>query len=306
MNKTNGTRQSNFQYWTIKYNPLTSFFLQQLTEHRGRNLEWLIFTATTGRSGTMSLAKIFSTIDGCVAYHEPWPTMDGNELINLETDDDPYVRFLYSTVKSVNIRRYAYGAKYYFEANHIFIKNFYRYVMDDFPGQVKVIHLVRDALKVANSIYSLAHYPGSEEGNRWYLDYRGANNKIKIADVLDRDEHYKHDFYKCLWYWYEIETRVRIFREQFPDVSVIDFRTEDMNDVDKITSMLTRMEIPYNPEEIAKVTGIKENPMTSDKLNSPPGVEEAECMHQQFIGLLNELGYWVDTPESRTQIDLLV
>lgn len=291
MTQTRVSYKSNLKYWTLKYNPLTSFLLRSMTSYRGRNLEWLIFTATTGRSGTMSLARIFATVDGCRAYHEPYPWMNGNELINPETNDDPYLKFLYQTVKSVNIRRYAFGARYYFEANHIFIKNFYRYVIEDFPGKIKVVHLFRDPVKVANSIYSLGHHPGSFEGNNWYLDYRGANNKIKIADILDHDGKYNHVFYRCLWYWYEIEARIKVFREQYPEVTVVDLRTEDMDDLDKIENMFMRMQLPYNIEKIAKVIGVRENQMTSEKVVPPLNMEKAENMHQEFLGLLKQLGY---------------
>jgi hypothetical protein len=289
----NGIPMTALRYWTLKYNPLTSFLLRRLTEHRARNLEWLIFTATTGRSGTMSLARIFSTIDGCVSYHEPWPDMHGEDLINLDVDDNSYLRFLYRTVKSVNIRRHANGAKYYFEGNHIFLKNFYRYVLEDFPGKVKIIHLFRDPVKVANSIYTLEHYPGTEIGNQWYLDYKAANNKIKIADILDQDENCNHVFYRCLWYWYEIEERVRAFREQYPEVTVVDFRTEDMNEQDKIVAMLEKLQMPYHIEKIAKITKVRENLRATEKQTPPLDMQQAEDMHQKFLGLLSECGYVV-------------
>ena len=48
----------------------------------------------------------------------------------------------------------------------------------------------------------------------WYFDYKAANNKIRIADILEQDENYTHVFYRCLWYWYEMEERVKAFREQ--------------------------------------------------------------------------------------------
>jgi hypothetical protein len=284
---------ADLRYWTPKHNPLTSFLFGRLTEHRGKNLEWLIFTATTGRSGTMSLARIFSAVDSCASYHEPWPDMHGEELVNLDVDNNPYARFLYKTVKSVNIRRYARGMRYYFEANHMFIKSFYPYVLEDFPGKIKVIHLFRDPVKVANSIYSLGHYPGNETGNMWYLDYRAPSNKIRVAEILDGDENYDHVFYKCLWYWYEIEERVKDFREQHPNVPVVDFRTEDLNDQDSIMVMLDKLGVPYDIARIVNATGVRENLMSTDKQIPPLDTVIAEDMHQKFIELLAKLGYCV-------------
>jgi hypothetical protein len=43
---------------------------------RARTVERLVFTATTGRSGTLTLAGIFARIPGCRALHEPYPIIN--------------------------------------------------------------------------------------------------------------------------------------------------------------------------------------------------------------------------------------
>ena len=48
----------------------------ELKNFRGP-LEKLIFTATTGRSGTLSLAKLFAKVPGCRSVHEGHPVMNG-------------------------------------------------------------------------------------------------------------------------------------------------------------------------------------------------------------------------------------
>ena len=45
-------------------------------------------------------------------------------------------------------------------------------------SNTKVIHLVRDPVKVSNGIYSLGHYSGTEEGNQWYLGCTGSSNML--------------------------------------------------------------------------------------------------------------------------------
>ena len=206
----------------------------------GRNLETLIFTATTGRSGTKTLTRIFSVIENCASYHESQPIMNGELMINRDFFDDPRTRFVYKYVKSLNIRRFAKGGRYYFEGNHEFIKSFHDYVIDDFQGKVKVIHLYRNPVKMANSLFTINNHPGTTEGNKWWLNYNSPNNLIRIAHILNRDKDFTHDFYKCLWYWYEIEARVAFWRQHYKEVPFIDFRTEDISNGEKLITQIQR------------------------------------------------------------------
>lgn len=287
----------DLRFWTLKYNPLTSLALRALTAHRGNNLETLVFTATTGRSGTLSLARIFAAMDNCVSFHEPHPDMHGSALINADADSDPYVDFLYRNVKSVNIRRSANGAKYYFESNHMFIKNFHKQVIEDFPGKVKVVHVRRDPVKVANSIYAIGNYPGTSEGNQWWLDPRGMANRIKLCDMLENDPEYRHPFYRCLWYWYEMESRIHEFKSRYPSVPTVFFRTDDIRDQDRIASLFMALGIPFDPARLAPLTRTHSNLKSTQKQNIPLDVMVADHMHDRFMELLATRGYVV-TDES--------
>lgn len=282
---------SDLRYWTLKHNPLTSRALSLLTGHRGDNLKTLVFTATTGRSGTKSLARIFSAVDDCVAFHEPHPVMNGATVTNASAEDDPYIRYLYRTVKSVNIRRYAGGAQIYFESNHLFIKSFYPHVIRDFPGMVKVVHVYRDPVAVANSMHTIGNYPGTDDGNTWWLDFNGPENLINLADALNSDERFLHPFYKCLWYWYEIEARTIKMRHDHPDVPVFEFRTEDIRDKEKVELLLRSLEIPCDSQKIEQMTKVHTNLMTFRKKNPPLETHRAEEMHDKFRELLRSQGH---------------
>jgi hypothetical protein len=67
-------------FYSLKHNDLVAALAMPVLSSLTRRLERVIFTATTGRSGTMTLAKLFSIVPDCVALHEPGPKMHGRVL----------------------------------------------------------------------------------------------------------------------------------------------------------------------------------------------------------------------------------
>ena len=47
---------------SLKYNPFSSCLMRQYYRFRSHSLKQIVFVATTGRSGTMSLVDIFNHI----------------------------------------------------------------------------------------------------------------------------------------------------------------------------------------------------------------------------------------------------
>lgn len=283
---------SNSKYSSLKHNVMTSYLLRNLTRSRARNLKSLIFTATTGRSGTKSLVRIFECIDGCVAYHEPHPAMMNNEkMINRPDFNDEYTSWVYENIKSVNIRRYAKKCIFYFESNHAFIKSFHDHVINDFGEKIKVIHVYRNPVEVANSIYSIGNIPGSRQGNMWWLNYKSPHNKINISYILENDENFKDDFYKCLWYWYEIEERIKYWRGKYKDIKFVDFKTENINSYRNIKYMLNELDVPFNEERIKSACKTRENLKKDEKIRQPINKHDALRMHDNFLNMLIKNGY---------------
>ncbi len=120
---------------------------------RTRGLEKLVFTATTGRTGTLTLTKVLETVDGCKSLHEPHPIMNHDILKATNAGDNSIADKVYP-IKSINIRRAAVGYRYYAEANRLFVKTFLRQVVEEF-------------------------------GDRLVIDHRAPTNVIRIADRLD-------------------------------------------------------------------------------------------------------------------------
>jgi hypothetical protein len=249
---------------------------------RTRTVERFIFTATTGRSGTLTLTKIFAGIPGCHALHEPYPVMN-DEVLRAASygDSDTLDRFY--RAKSINILRAAAGYRYYVEANHLFIKTFVAHAARDFGNRLAVIHLVRPVLEVATSIYRLHRQPGTESGNRWWLDYRAPLNRIRIADALDGE--FSHPFYKGLWYWFEIETRVHEWRQRLPAVPFVRFETDWFNQPQRLLTLAVELGMGVDRRQIDSLVGVKEHTREHLKI-APLQLDEAQRMFENFVVLL--------------------
>jgi hypothetical protein len=274
----------------IKYHPIISDQVRRYYRFRCRNLKKMVFVATTGRSGTMTLGDIFNAIPGCKAEHEPYPAMIDDVLAAKSSGNEGYVKDMYWRVKSINLWRAAAGYQFYFESNHMFVKTYIEYAVEDFGDRTLVIHLVRDPAKVANSIYALQDFPGTIEGNKWWLDYRAENNLLAIPDILDHDEEFKHPFYKGLWYWYEMEARIASWKRKLPRVTFLHFRTEDFNDHSRTCALLKEIGVDFDPDLVAARISTKSNTRPEQKIAEPLPSSEAEERHQRFRQFLHAKG----------------
>jgi hypothetical protein len=270
----------------LKHNCVVAPLAKYILRFRTRRLEKVIFTATTGRTGTLTLAKLFSAVPDCVAVHEAYPVMNGWVLKAASYGDTVLVDRVYRQIKSLNILRTAIGHRYYLEANHLFIKTFIENAVDDFGERIAVIHLSRPAVEVAASIYRLEDYPGTERGDYWWLDYRAPTNLIQIAEILESDAEFSHPFYKGLWYWHEVEARVAAWRARLPALKIVRFETEWLNDKQKMFELLDELGIRYEKQPIEAMVGVKEHTKEDQKTNAGlPGLQ-LRTMASRFQELL--------------------
>ncbi|SPJ16837.1 hypothetical protein SBBP2_2180016 [Burkholderiales bacterium] len=234
----------------------------------------------------MTLAKLFSIVPDCVALHEPAPAMDGPVLKAASYGDATFVSQVYRQHKSLNILRAAVGYRYYMEANELFVKTFIQHAIDDFGDRLAIIHLVRPPIEVAMSLFRLQHYPGTDIGNDWFLDYRAPTNLIKMVDLLDANAEFSHPFYRALWYWYEIEMRISEWRTRKPSLKIIRFETDWFNDKYRITDFFGKLGIDYDKSRIDTMVGRKENLKKNLKHVAPLSREQAHRMLVRFQELL--------------------
>ncbi|MDX2465027.1 MAG: sulfotransferase domain-containing protein [Porticoccus sp.] len=278
------------------YNKYTASAVNRYYDLKLRKLKSFIFVATTGRSGTLTLVDIFSQLENCVALHEPYPAMHDNILHAAAYGNEKVVEEFYKIRKSVNIRRDAIGKEFYLEANHLFIKTFIKYAIEDFGEKVKVIHLVRNPTNVANSIYALQDQPGTTEGNRWWLDYRAPTNLIAIPDMLDNDPVFKHPYYKALWYWFETESRIALWKKKLPNTPFVFFKTESFNDKDKLSALFTQLDMSVPDSFVENVVNLRSHARSHQKKVPPLPDEQTKEMLHSFLTLLKD--NQISIPES--------
>jgi hypothetical protein len=285
-----------FRFNPLKHNRLVTGTVRLAVRALTRDLQKLVFTATTGRSGTMTLAKLFAAVPGCASLHEPWPNMSGAVLRAAANGDDVLVREVYERIKSVNILRAAIGQRYYFEGNHCFVKTFAPLALEEFGDRVVIIHLVRPAVEVATSIFRLREEPGTAIGNAWWLDYHARTNLIQIADLLDSDPELSHPFYKALWYWHEIEARVATLRSKAPTVKIVRFETAWLDDRAKVLWLFAQLGFPVDEARIEPLIGSWCNQREEQKRVSALPEERREHMLLRLREVLASRGHhsWSD------------
>lgn len=251
-----------------------------------------VFVASTGRSGTESLRRILEAVDRSFCCHEPFPVMR-----DARPDDEAperYFRRRFRTLKSIYVRRAGHRCRHYFETNHQFIKRFAGPAVEEFGRRLKVIHLRRDPVSVALSFCRLDSIPGrSDRGRLWLLDPSAADNVIRLDDLLAPGGPFDTDVHRCLWYWYEIEARVRWFRSRHPQVPVVDLWTEELNDLDALRTMFRNLAVPVDDARLRRVVGTHANTKASERRGIPSRGEAAvmdleirEAIRGRYPGLL--------------------
>ncbi len=265
----------------LKRNPITVFIYDKYLDVACWNVKAYIFVANSGRSGSTSLTKIFQAVDKSVCFHEPSP-----EMINEYKDGEDRVKYfwkLFYTLKRIYIKRGARGYHYYLETNHQFIKNFIDPAIEHFAEKLKIIHLVRNPVSVAISFYQINSSPGTTSRGKYYLlDPREELNEIKIADLLYDSEEFKHDLYKCLWYWYEVEMRTKLAKQKYYQVKFCKINTDELNDKAAIVKLFNELEVPYSNEKLDALVGTKENSRTSEK-SVQVDFSEVENMNKKLL-----------------------
>jgi hypothetical protein len=277
---------SAYDFNPLKHNDLVAALAKPALRLRTRELERVIFTATTGRSGTLTLAKLFATVPTCVAVHEAPPVMNGPVLEAANFGNVALLERVYRQIKSINILRASIGYRYYMEANHLFVKTFIQQAVQDFGDRIAVIHLVRDPIEVATSIFRLEDYPGTERGNYWWLDYRAPSNLIQIADDLDSAGAFSHPFFRALWYWHEVEARIAAMRAQMPSLKVCRFETNWLNNVARVYELFDDLGLEYDKLLLAAKVGIREHDKAEEKTGPALARGRAQEMLLQFRHLL--------------------
>lgn len=274
------------KYGLIKHNPLTVYSYNKILDYRCKSVKGYVFVATTGRSGTHSLAKIFQAVNNAVCLHEPYPIMYNDYPQGADKKD--YYNKLFNKIKKVYIKRDAKDHSYYVETNHQFIKNFIFPAINYFGNKIRIVHLVRDPVSVAASLYEIDAIPHKTVRGKFYLlDPNDKDNKIKIGDLLNRCDEFKHDLYKCLWYWYEVETRIKMMKNKYSHIPFYRIKTDEINNKDVVLQMFKKLDIPVVSSKLDSLIGIRTN-VRADEKNRNIDIEECTSMNNKLLKQMEE------------------
>ena len=163
----------------------------------------MFFVVSTGRSGTMTIARLLSLMDHCVCLHEPSP-----ELI-LESSAYRYGSLGHSEVKSIlaSSRSERVNGAVYCEANQT-LSLVIPVLTDAFPA-ASFIWLIRNGLDVVASTYQKQWYSGHSENHDRYEDcpalekawIDGRIEGDRCGDMTALQWRGMERFERCCWYW---------------------------------------------------------------------------------------------------------
>jgi hypothetical protein len=193
-----------------------------------RDVERFIFCATTGRSGSATLAAVLARGEHVLSTHEPFPVMNSHVLVAAANGRTRTVKHAWKRLKLPTILSDARGQRIYAETNHQFVKVFPDLALEEFGARLAVIHLVRKPLAVAQSLHALGQIPGNPTASRWLLDPDAPTNVIPFQ--IARESGLNHPLQRCLWYCLETEARAEAFRRRLPpECTWIDIDIEELN-----------------------------------------------------------------------------
>lgn len=163
----------------------------------------MFFILSSGRSGTMTISRVLSQINGCVCLHEPSP-----ELI-LESSEYHYGKLSKEKIKDLLLktRKPFVDGSVYCESNQT-LSLMIPVLADAFP-EARYVWLIRNGLDVVASIYQKQWYSGHSENHDSYedcppIEKAWIDGRIRgdLSGDMSSDEWATLDrFGRCCWYW---------------------------------------------------------------------------------------------------------
>jgi len=222
----------------------------------------VIFCLTSARSGTTYLSSLIANnVDDIVSKHEPQPDLFGRCIDWRRLGEWDRLR---SAFRWKQRRIDASGGAAYMETNHAFLKSFAEVAMEAYP-HMKLVHIVRDPLKVARSETNR-----QADGDRYHLPlrhYRNRDGKRLFRWSLTGQEQIFQDcaidklsrFQFYVVQWVEVENRAMQFLDKFDkhDDCFTFNSPSDFKDMERLEKFFTFLGLPRKQEEI--VSGGRQN-----------------------------------------------
>jgi hypothetical protein len=247
-----------------------------------RDVERFIFCATTGRSGTKTLSAVLAAGHGVVSTHEPFPSMNSYVLRAAAAGRDRPVQLAWSCLKLPTILRDVRGHRVYAETNHQFVKVFADLACREFGPRLTVVHLVRDRLAVAQSMFEGGTVPGTPAGSRWLLDPGAPTNVVPFSVAIGRG--LSHPLHRCLWYCLETEARVEAARRRLsPGCRWVDVDVDELNSKEGLERLDETLDLRLarSAFELAGQRFNQKSKPVRERRRLP--AEEAATLYAQFL-----------------------
>jgi hypothetical protein len=167
----------------------------------------LIFTITTGRSGTLLLARAIALHRGVAALHEPRPTF--SSALRSVLAEPGVAREFWLAHKLPRILERKESV--YAETSHLVCKGFLESLVD-LGVRPELVVLSRPARAVARSLLALGTIPGRTYGGVKY--YLSPSESPCLPLERARWERFS-DYQLCFWYCQEIEARARAYEARW-------------------------------------------------------------------------------------------
>lgn len=243
-----------------------------------------VFTLSTGRVGTETLAGLFELTDGYFVYHEPVPILYGLSKSSYEYGDHPLARRLLGEAFSTSRKHLL---DYSLDCGQGYIETspqvtFLAPVILDVIPSARFIFLVRSPRDVIRSAMR----------RKWYDGHR--NDPTRITPVVGSPAGKQWETYtlfeKNLWLWTETNRWIMQFASSLPSHQILFLHSEDLFTGDKATveklfDFVGRQ--PASSSAIRKVLGKRMNAQLTGEF--PEASAWTSEMNQSFSEIAGEI-----------------
>lgn len=236
--------------------PLIAEFRQSETFARLAKTQ-LVFTVTSGRSGTKLLTELLARSLGVAALHEPEPRANFELRSTIEHPEHGLHWLIEEKLPQIAEEQ---RDSLYIETSHLYCKGFIELLLQ-LGLQTRFIILRRDPKAIARSLFQMSCVPERTDAGKLVLI--GPSDPGVLA--LPNWEKYS-DYQLCYWYAKEIERRQAYYVEAFDAVGIPAYETSitDLLDWAKFTQLCKFIagsaEIAPNREAFVEITAVNQNP----------------------------------------------
>jgi hypothetical protein len=249
----------------------------------------LIFSVTTGRSGTAYLASIFGFAKGVYSVHEPVPEY-ADVLRQAQNEPAAAKQFLLEKKLPAILKT---PGHIYVETSHLACKGFLEPLLQLGIVPDLIIHR-RSSRDVALSMLKMGTIPGrSDKGRRFYL----SPEDREVLELLEWQS--LNDYQLCYWYCLEIERRAVLYKKLFitAGARVTETTLEGLKGFEGLTQCFSDLDLQIKfPSWLSRLrflrsTGVKVNESLETKkdIGSPENIAELESLVDDIVatGRLN-------------------